>query len=76
MTTEFSSFDLATEKLMHKANQFASQYVSDFDDISECKPGAYQRTQGRCNELREAIRKELTQAYLDGCAAGASLCRS
>lgn len=61
-----------TEKLMHMVNVFADTYASAFDDICNGKPGADAAASKKLNQLRRAIRSELTAAYLDGCAESVS----
>jgi hypothetical protein len=68
MAQEFPIFYFETEKLMHKANQFADVYAVAFDDICAGKPGAEDAATKKCNQLRRAIRSALTAAYLEGCA--------
>ena len=68
MAHEFPIYHVETEKLMHKANQFADVYAVAFDNICAGKPGAEDAATRNCNKLRRAIRSALTAAYLEGCA--------
>ena len=68
MAHEFPIYHAETEKLMHKANQFADVYAVAFDNICAGKHGAEDASTKKCNQLRRAIRSALTAAYLEGCA--------
>ena len=72
MGYEFPAYHFETEKLMHKANQFAEVYAVSFDKISAGHPGAEEAATKKCNQLRRAIRSALTAAYLEGCAEAAA----
>ena len=68
MALEFPIYHDETEKLMHKANQFADVYAVAFDKICAGRPGAEDAATRKCNQLRRAIRSALTAAYIEGCA--------